>query len=59
MKMSLDGITSAQLEEIVDGWMKFITKAFRDASEKVTRSFMITNRVLRSKKPAKCVDVGE
>lgn len=36
MKMSLDGITATQLEEIVDGWMKFITKAFRDASEKVS-----------------------
>lgn len=35
MKMSLDGITSAQLEEIVDGWMKFIQKALREAREKV------------------------
>lgn len=37
MKMSLDGITTTQLEEIVDGWMKFITRALRDAIEKVRR----------------------
>lgn len=36
LKMSLDGITTTQLEEIVDGWMKFITKTFRDVSEKVS-----------------------
>lgn len=36
LKTSLDGITTAQLEEIVDGWMKFITKAFRDTREKVS-----------------------
>lgn len=39
MKMSLDGITSTQLKEIVDGWMKFIMKAFRDASEKVSNYY--------------------
>lgn len=38
LKISVDGITTTQLEEIVDGWMKFITKAFRDASEKVSVS---------------------
>lgn len=36
MKSSLDGIATTQLEEIVDGWMKFITKTFRDANEKVS-----------------------
>jgi hypothetical protein len=35
-KMNVDDIMTTQLEEIVDGWMKFITKAFRDASEKVS-----------------------
>lgn len=35
MKTNLDEITTKQLEDIVDGWMKFITKAFRDAKEKV------------------------
>jgi hypothetical protein len=37
LKMSLDGVTTTQLEEIVDGWMKFIIKAFRDATEKVCK----------------------
>lgn len=40
MKMSLDGITTVQLEEIVDGWMKFIKRALRDASEKVTKHLL-------------------
>lgn len=35
MKMSLDDLTTKQLEEIVNGWMKFLQKAFRDAKEKV------------------------
>lgn len=35
MKMSLDGIEISQLEEIVEGWMKCITKILRDVSEKV------------------------
>lgn len=35
MKMSLDEITTKQLEDIVDGWMKFLLKALRDAKEKV------------------------
>lgn len=34
-KLSLDDITTTQMEEIVDSWMKFITKIFRDAAEKV------------------------
>lgn len=41
MKMSVDGITTTQLEEIVDGWMKFITKAFRDACDKVKKEDLI------------------
>ena len=35
LKMSFEDITKKQLEDIVDGWMKFIMKAFRDAKEKV------------------------
>lgn len=35
MKMSFEDITKKQLDDIVDGWMKFIMKAFRDAKEKV------------------------
>lgn len=35
MKMSLDGIEISQLEEIVEGWMKYITKILRESSEKV------------------------
>lgn len=35
-KMSLDGIEIHQLEEIVDGWFKYIAKIFRDACEKVS-----------------------
>jgi hypothetical protein len=35
MKMNLDDIECSQLEEIVEGWIKYITKAFRDANEKV------------------------
>lgn len=34
-KVSLDEMTTKQLEDIADGWMKFLTKAFRDAKEKV------------------------
>lgn len=43
-KMSFDGITTSQLEEIVDGWKRFITKAFRDASEKVSRRLLSSQR---------------
>jgi hypothetical protein len=35
MKMNLEEITTKQLDDIVDGWMKFIMKMFRDAREKV------------------------
>ena len=35
MKMSLDGIEISQLEEIVEGWMKYISKILRESSEKV------------------------
>lgn len=35
MKMNLEEITTKQLEDIVDGWMKSIMKTFRDAKEKV------------------------
>lgn len=35
MKMSLDGIEISQLEEIVEGWMKYITKILRESNEKV------------------------
>lgn len=34
-KMNFEEITTKQLEDIVDGWMKFIMKTFRDAKEKV------------------------
>lgn len=37
-KMSLDGIELHQLEEIVDGWFKHITKTLKDACEKVRAS---------------------
>lgn len=33
--MSLADITVPQLEEIVEGWIKYISKVFRDYSEKV------------------------
>jgi hypothetical protein len=45
MKMSFEGISTSQLEEIVDGWMKFIMKAFRDASEKVSANDFTENVV--------------
>lgn len=35
MKMNFDGLAASQLEEIVEGWKKLISKAFRDGSEKV------------------------
>jgi hypothetical protein len=35
MKMSLDGVEISQLEEIVEGWNKHISKVFRDACDKV------------------------
>ncbi|KAG5670791.1 hypothetical protein PVAND_001030 [Polypedilum vanderplanki] len=34
LKMSLDGIEISQLEEIVDGWFKHVSKIIRDACEK-------------------------
>ena len=37
MKMSLDGIEISQLEEIVEGWMKYITKILRESSERVRK----------------------
>lgn len=43
MKMSLDGIETSQLEEIVEGWFKYTTKVFRDASEKVSNKNNIEN----------------
>lgn len=34
-KMCLDGIETNQLEEVVDGWFKHVSKIFRESCEKV------------------------
>lgn len=37
-KMSLEGIETSQLEEVVDGWFKYVSKIFREACEKVRKT---------------------
>ncbi len=39
ISMSLVDVTTSQLEEVVDGWVKFVSKKFREALEKV-RAFL-------------------
>jgi hypothetical protein len=34
-RTSVESLTLKQLEDIVDGWMRFLTRSFRDENEKV------------------------
>lgn len=39
-KMNLEGIETSQLEEVVDGWFKYVSKIFREACEKVRKTII-------------------
>jgi hypothetical protein len=34
-RTSVESLSVKQLEDIVDGWMRFLTRSFRDVNEKV------------------------
>jgi dynein heavy chain, axonemal len=34
-RTSVESLTQKQLEDIVDGWMRFLTRSFRDVNDKV------------------------
>jgi hypothetical protein len=34
-RTSVESLSEKQLEDIVDGWMRFLTRSFRDVNEKV------------------------
>lgn len=34
-RTSVESLTTKQLEDIVEGWMRFVSRRFRDSSEKV------------------------
>lgn len=60
---NLDGITETQLEEIVDGWMKHIRKAMKDASEKVLSEITYFSSLLKNlfvlKEPTDTTPISE